>query len=408
MEPEVWAARVRRLAKRFGDVFAVDDVSFDVKPGELLTLLGPSGCGKTTTMRAIAGLERIDAGEILIKDRVMNSAARGVHVAPERRDVGMVFQSYAIWPHMTVFENVAYPLRCRQVARRELRERVEAGLNLVEMSGFEERPATLLSGGQQQRVALARALVMQPSVLLLDEPLSNLDAKLRVHMRAHIKELQAKTGLTMVYVTHDQLEAMALSDRIIVMQGGRIEQIGSPEAIYERPSNLFVADFVGAINLVKGAAVGSRQDEDTIAVSVGRDTLLCALGGAPAPAPGSTVLVMIRPEKIAIEIDGSRPAMGSARAGIGPVNRISGQVTAAVYCGDHREFSLDCAGLKLRVTGPNDLTVSIGAPVDVVCSARDLRVLRDDAARASVAPVVQDSVPASTRMRAAIAGTVAP
>src|SRR5579863_6016051 len=191
MVAEVCAARVRDVAKRFADVSAVDDVSFDVKPGELLTLLGPSGCGKTTTMRAIAGLEQIDAGEILIEDKVVSSAARGIHIAPERRDVGMVFQSYAIWPHMTVFENVAYPLRCRRVARRELQERVEAVLNLVQMSGFEGRPATLLSGGQQQRVALARALVMQPAILLLDEPLSNLDAKLRVHMRAQIKELQA-------------------------------------------------------------------------------------------------------------------------------------------------------------------------------------------------------------------------
>ena len=405
MEAEVCAARARGVAKRFGDVCAVDDVSFDVKPGELLTLLGPSGCGKTTTMRAIAGLERIDAGEILINDRVVSSAARGIHLVPERRDVGMVFQSYAIWPHMTVFENVAYPLRCRHVARRELRERVEAGLNLVEMSGFEGRPATLLSGGQQQRVALARALVMQPSVLLLDEPLSNLDAKLRVHMRAHIKELQAKTGLTMIYVTHDQLEAMTLSDRIIVMQRGRIEQIGSPEAIYERPCNLFVADFVGAINLMRGAVAGAMLDEDLIPVSVGRDMLLCALGGAPVPAPGSAVLVMIRPENIAVETDATRPVIGRAPAG--PVNRITGQVKAAVYCGDHRELSLDCAGLKLRTTVPSHLNVSVGAPVDVVCSARDLRVLRDDVARPSAAPVAQGSLAAAPAgVRAAMAGTV--
>ena len=408
MVAEVCAARVRGVAKRFADVSAVDDVSFDVKPGELLTLLGPSGCGKTTTMRAIAGLEQIDAGEILINDRVVSSAARGIHVAPERRDVGMVFQSYAIWPHMTVFENVAYPLRCRRVARRELHERVEAGLNLVEMSGFEGRPATLLSGGQQQRVALARALVMQPSVLLLDEPLSNLDAKLRVHMRAHIKELQAKTGLTMIYVTHDQLEAMTLSDRIIVMQRGRIEQIGTPEAIYERPCNLFVADFVGAINLMRGAVAGARLDEGLIPVSVGRDTLLCALGAAPAPAPGSAVLVMIRPEKIAIETAAMRPAIGGACAGAGPVNRITGRVTAAVYCGDHREFTLDCAGQTLRVTAPNDLNVSVGAPIEVACAARDLRVLPDDAVPASAAPEVQDPAPLSARMRPAMAGTVTP
>jgi iron(III) transport system ATP-binding protein len=407
MEVEVSAAQVRAIAKRFNNVLAVDGVSFDVNPGELLTLLGPSGCGKTTTMRAIAGLERIDQGEILLNNRLVSSARQGVHVTPERRDVGMVFQSYAIWPHMTVFENVAYPLRCRHVPRRELCDRVEAGLSLVEMSGFESRPATLLSGGQQQRVALARALVMQPSVLLLDEPLSNLDAKLRLHMRAHIKELQAKTGLTMIYVTHDQLEAMALSDRIIVMQGGRIEQIGSPEDIYERPRNLFVADFVGAINLLRGTVLGAVPGEDLIMVSVGRDKLLCALGGALPPAQGSEVLMMIRPEKITIETDAIQPAARSLRADGGPVNRITGQVRASVYCGERRELSLDCAGLTLRVSAPNDLAVSVGAPVGVVCSARDLRLLQDDAAPPHAVRAVSDSVLAPTQMRAAMAGTVA-
>jgi iron(III) transport system ATP-binding protein len=338
----------------------------------------------------------------------VSSAARGVHIAPERRDVGMVFQSYAIWPHMTVFENVAYPLRCRRVAQLEVRERVEAVLNLVQMSSFEGRPATLLSGGQQQRVALARALVMQPAILLLDEPLSNLDAKLRVHMRAQIKQLQAKTGLTMIYVTHDQLEAMALSDRIIVMQGGRIEQVGAPEEIYERPRNVFVADFVGATNLVRGAVAGARLDGDLIAISVGHNTLLCSLGGAPAPSAGNAVLVMIRPEKIAIETDAARPAIGSAVTGTGRVNRLRAQVTAVVYCGDHRELSLDCAGLTLRITAPNDVNVPVGATVDAVCSAGDLRVLRDDAAPTSAAPVAQDSVPAAARMRPAMARTVAP
>jgi ABC-type Fe3+/spermidine/putrescine transport system ATPase subunit len=360
------AARVSDITKLYGSVRAVDNVSFDVAPGELLTLLGPSGCGKTTTMRAIAGLEKINGGEIYLKDRLVSSVPQRLHVAPEKRDVGMVFQSYAIWPHMTVFENVAYPLRCRRVAMPEIRRRVHAGLQLVEMEAYEERPATLLSGGQQQRVALARAMVMEPAVMLLDEPLSNLDAKLRVQMRTHIKELQRRTGLTMIYVTHDQDEAMALSDRIIVMNRGIVEQIGTPVEIYERPRSRFVADFVGAINLIPGTVAAGREG-NLLRVSTGSDTLICTVAGDVWPSSGAHVLLMIRPAKVVLA-DAGRQIEGL-------VNRVSAKITSNTYCGDWRELCAAGRDFSLRVLVPNNLCVDPGAAVELAFSAADLRLL---------------------------------
>jgi iron(III) transport system ATP-binding protein len=373
------AARVQRVSKVYDGVLAVDDVSFEVAPGELLTLLGPSGCGKTTTMRAIAGLERISAGEILLGDRLVSSVPRGVHVNPEKRDVGMVFQSYAIWPHMSVFENVAYPLRCRKVEKAEVDRRVREGLQMVEMSPYESRPATLLSGGQQQRVALARAMVMQPAVLLLDEPLSNLDAQLRVQMRIHIKELQQRTGLTMIYVTHDQAEAMALSDRIIVMNRGVIEQIGSPEEIYERPRSRFVADFVGAINFVPGEVLGPGPEPCTLRVATGSEALSCALEDDGAcPPPGTRVLLMIRPEKIAVRAPDGRDG-AQAHAGQ-PVNRLTATVETNVYCGNRRELAVATRDFALRVSAANTVVARKGATVQLEFAARDLCLLPEGGA----------------------------
>jgi iron(III) transport system ATP-binding protein len=246
-------------------VRAAQDVSFEVPAGKLFTLLGPSGCGKTTTLRSIAGLERPRAGEIRVGNDVV--FAKDVFVPPNRRGLGMVFQSYAIWPHMTVFENAAFPLRvaAKRSSRQEIRERVTRVLKTVDLGDFAEREATKLSGGQQQRLALARALVMEPKLLLLDEPLSNLDAKLRERMRFELKRLQRDLGITTVYVTHDQSEALALSHSIAVMNGGRIEQIGSPREIYERPRNQFVADFVGSTNFLEARVLG--QDGEFYRVS---------------------------------------------------------------------------------------------------------------------------------------------
>src|SRR5215217_2583279 len=245
-------------------VHAVDDVSLEVKDGELFTLLGPSGCGKTTTLRCIAGLEMPDAGEIAVGDRVLFSSARGVRVPANERGLGMVFQSYAIWPHMNVYKNVAFPLqvlpRRRRPAKQEVRERVERALAVVQLDHLAGRQATDLSGGQQQRLALARALVLEPPLLLLDEPLSNLDAKLREEMRFELKRLQRELGITGIYVTHDQVEALAMSSRVAVMRDGRIEQVDHPRAIYERPKSRFVADFIGTSNFIDGT-VESRDGD---------------------------------------------------------------------------------------------------------------------------------------------------
>jgi iron(III) transport system ATP-binding protein len=268
--------RAQGLRKSFGRVKAVDDVSFDVRRGEFLTLLGPSGCGKSTTLRLIAGLERPDDGEIHVDGRFVTSPRRRVFVPPEKRGMGMVFQSYAVWPHMTVFENVAFPLRVRRRPAGEVKARVGQVLEIIGLAGLADRPAPDLSGGQQQRVALGRALVSDPALLLLDEPFSNLDARLREGMRIEMGQLQRRLGLTTIFVTHDQTEAMMLSDRIFVMNGGRVEQVGTPREVYERPASRFVMDFLGRINYL-GAHVarlpngrlGARLGEGSeVAVSV--------------------------------------------------------------------------------------------------------------------------------------------
>ncbi|HEY3167131.1 MAG TPA: ABC transporter ATP-binding protein, partial [Candidatus Binatia bacterium] len=255
---------VRNLVKIFGKLTAVDNVSFKVEQGEVVTLLGPSGCGKTTTLRMVAGFEKPNAGEVEIAGRVVVATNRRINVPPEKRDIGMVFQSYAIWPHMTVFENVAFPLNVRRANRQEIKRRVEETLELVGLANFSDRPAILLSGGQQQRVSLARALVYSPSILLLDEPLSNLDAKLREQMRIEIKRLQQQLGFTVLFVTHDQIEAMSLSTRIALMNQGRIEQIGAPQDVYEHPQTPFVEDFLGRSLRFRGKIIDKRQGFDVV------------------------------------------------------------------------------------------------------------------------------------------------
>src|SRR6476619_4203971 len=250
-------------------VKAAQDVSFDVPEGKLFTLLGPSGCGKTTTLRSIAGLEKPTAGEIEVAGRFVYSSSKGIFVAPNKRNFGMVFQSYAIWPHMNVFQNVAFPLEVRRLAKKEIRDKVMRVLQAVALDELVDRDATKLSGGQQQRLALARALVMEPQLLLLDEPLSNLDAKLRDHMRIELKRLQRELGLTTIYVTHDQGEALALSHEIAVMKDGFVVQIGTPRQIYETPRNQFVADFVGSTNFVGGTVTAADDGSGHCVVHTG-------------------------------------------------------------------------------------------------------------------------------------------
>src|SRR5215213_5449326 len=278
---------VEKLEIFYGDVPAVRGVSFSVEPGEQLTLLGPSGCGKTTTLRAIAGLEQPSAGEIRIGGAPVYSSARRINIPAEKRGLSMVFQSYAIWPHMTVFENVAYGLRVRRESSAAIAEKVERALDMVQMRAFAQRGASQLSGGQQQRVALARAFVFQPEVLLFDEPLSNLDAKLRADMRMELRELQHRLGITSVYVTHDLEEALAMSDRIVVMRDGIIEQIGSPSDIYSKPRNAFVADFIGSSNLIAGRLRPDLASDGLIALetSAGHIVHGVAHGRAVPPEP---------------------------------------------------------------------------------------------------------------------------
>ena len=248
---------IRNLLKRFKKVVAVNHIQLDVNKGEMLTLLGPSGCGKTTTLRCIAGLERPEDGDIIIDGKSMISKK---FVEPSKRGIGMVFQNYAVWPHMKVYNNIIYGLKLDKIPRKQIQEKAKQVLELVGLDGFEERYPAQLSGGQQQRVALARALVRNPKVLLLDEPLSNLDAKLREELRFEIKSLVNRMGITSVYVTHDQAEAMVISDRIVVMDQGNVVQIGTPEEIYEKPANRFVADFIGTMNFMAGEVVQHLQN----------------------------------------------------------------------------------------------------------------------------------------------------
>ena len=263
--PEI---QVNGLVKKFSDQLALHDVGFRVDDGKLFTLLGPSGCGKSTTLLSIAGFHRPEAGRIAVGNETFFDAGRGIDIAAERRNLGIVFQSYAVWPHMTVAENLAFPLKIRRLKRKAIRSRVLETLELVEMSPLADRYPHQLSGGQQQRVALARALVYSASVLLLDEPFSNLDAKLRERARTWVKELQHNLGLTTVFVTHDQDEALSMSDFIAVMDRGVVQQIGTPEDIYRAPANRFVAEFVGRVNLLRGRvlAVNGR----TVEVEIGR------------------------------------------------------------------------------------------------------------------------------------------
>jgi iron(III) transport system ATP-binding protein len=310
-------------------VKAAQDVSFEVPQGKLFTLLGPSGCGKTTTLRSIAGLERPRSGEIAVDGRVVYSSEKKTFVAPNRRNFGMVFQSYAIWPHMTVFENAAFPLRVGngRHGKQQIKDKVMRVLQTVALDHLADRESTKLSGGQQQRLALARALAMEPQLLLLDEPLSNLDAKLRERMRFELKRLQRELRLTTVYVTHDQSEALALSHEIAVMNEGRIVQVGSPRDIYERPRNRFVADFVGSANFLDATVAGRGDQPGSYHVRTAIGLLECS--AVESLEEGDTVAVSVRPEDVHVsaEREGER-------------NILAGTVDAKIFLGECLEFQL--------------------------------------------------------------------
>ncbi len=340
------------LSKRFGDVAAVAGLDLTVRPGELVSLLGPSGCGKTTTLRLVAGFLTPDGGEIRVGERVLSSPA--VVVPPERRRMAMIFQSYALWPHMTVTQNVAYGLRFAGAPRAGREHRVNEMLKAVQLAGYGARYPGELSGGQQQRVAVARALVVEPEILLLDEPLSNLDASLREEMRFEIRRLHERFGITTLYVTHDQAEAMVISDRVAVLRDGRVAQIGAPQELFEQPRTRFVAEFIGKTNLIDAVADGPAT------VTRGQLRLRVAALGLTSRAPA---VISIRPHQIVL---GPRPGPGALGATAG-ANVLAGTVVRASYLGDTVDYQvrLDATDVVLRVTGPAPARARPGEAVAV-------------------------------------------
>jgi iron(III) transport system ATP-binding protein len=350
---------LNKVTKTFLDdqdklVHAVSDVDLLINKGEFATLLGPSGCGKTTTLRMIAGFEDISEGDIYFGDENVNK------IAPNKRDCTMVFQSYALFPHMTVFENVAYGLKIKALPKEEIEEKVDDIFSIMNLTEHKNRMPNQLSGGQQQRVALARALVMEPGVLLFDEPLSNLDAKLRLLMRDEIRRLQKRLGITAVYVTHDQSEAMSMSDKVIVMNKGKIEQIGTPQEIYQRPRTRFVADFIGTANFLEGVVAKVLDDE--LIIETNQSSIVVKKYGDFKV--GEAVLIVIRPEAITLEDEGEWQAI----------------VTKSIFMGQVQEYELDFRGALLQVTVHNPMggkTYSEGATVSLDFNKNSLHVIKD-------------------------------
>jgi iron(III) transport system ATP-binding protein len=315
--------KIESVSKLFGEVKAVDNFTATVRDGEFVSILGPSGCGKTTMLRMIAGFEKASLGEIFIGDQLVSSSEVKKFLPPEKRNIGMVFQSYAVWPHMSVFDNVAYPLKIRRVDNQEIQNKTMKALELVHLDQYAQRFPNQLSGGQQQRVALARALVAEPRLLLLDEPLSNLDAKLRESMRFEIKELQKKLAITVIYVTHDQAEAMAMSDRIIVMHAGVIQQVDEPTVIYENPANQVVADFIGLVNFIEADASAGRVSLPELGMELDYE----------APFSGKGV-VAVRPEHIRLSTSGAG---------------VKGTILHRLYLGDATDIRVQVQDKVLRV-----------------------------------------------------------
>ncbi len=368
--------RLIDLTKLFGDVAAVDGINLQMPAGEFFSMLGPSGCGKTTTLRMIGGFERPTSGQILLDDHDMASTP------PNKRNVNTVFQSYALFPHLKVSDNVAFGLRRQGVNKHEIRQRVAEALEMVQLTGLEKRKPAQMSGGQQQRVALARALVLKPAVLLLDEPLGALDAKLRKALQIELKALQQQVGITFVYVTHDQEEALTMSDRIAVMNAGKVEQVAAPESVYEEPNTVFVADFLGVSNLMDAVAAG--QQGDTCRVKLGDFDLHATRGDLTTT--GATKIV-IRPERVKLEPHGTT----------GP-NRVPGMVERWVYLGNAVQLIVRLAnGATIQALVQNageQIPFTQGTPVSVYLPAEALRVLAGDLANAP-APLDEEAVAAA-------------
>ena len=358
---------VQDLIKRFGNLTVVHGISFEVAQGEFVSLLGPSGCGKTTSLRCLAGLEDADGGVIRIADEVVSAPEQGILTPPHQWNVGMVFQSYAIWPHMSVAENIGFPLSIRKVPAAEAARQVDEALGIVGMRHLRDRHPSQLSGGQQQRVALARAIVGRPKVLLFDEPLSNLDAKLREGTRAEIRRLQRELDVAAVYVTHDQEEALSMSDRVIVMEGGRIMQAGTPKELYRRPANRFVADFVGRASFI---------DLSKAAGGAGWRTP----SGAPIVVDGTEVpgarryQAMLRPEGIELE-EGARASDGPAAG----CNRLPGRISESHFLGPYTEYVLQAGGTSINVHSKREFELEVDVTLSFSSANCRLIALSDEA-----------------------------
>jgi iron(III) transport system ATP-binding protein len=351
----VASVALRGLTKRFGSQTVLDQISLEIASGQLVCLLGPSGCGKTTALRLLAGFIEPTAGEIALGDRIVSSPVRTV--PPERRNVSMVFQSYALWPHMTVAENVAYGLKLRKLGRASIAQKVEAILATTRLAPLAERYPAELSGGQQQRVSLARALIVEPDTLLLDEPLSNLDANLREEMRFEVRRLHDAYHYTTVYVTHDQSEAMTTADLIAVMNGGRIEQLGTPQEVYDEPRSEFTASFLGGSNIIRGKAL------DATHIAFAGRTITCS--GAPM-TPGENVAVSVRQHEATLSEE--TPSVST--------NALRGLVVRNVFLGSTRDYIVEVAdGTQLRITAPPEQNLAPGAPVWLVLPPERCRAL---------------------------------
>jgi spermidine/putrescine transport system ATP-binding protein len=373
MPEERVAIALESVIKQFGKVVAVHEITLSIADGEFFSLLGPSGCGKTTTLRMIAGFERPDAGRILLQSEDVTS------VTPNRRPVNMVFQQYALFPHMSVYDNVAFGLKVKRVPRSEHRARVQEMLRVVELEGYERRRARQLSGGQQQRVALARALVNRPAALLLDEPLGALDVKLRKQMQLELKRIQTELGTTFVYVTHDQEEALAMSDRIAVMNHGRVEQIGSPREIYEHPRTAFVADFIGSLNALE-LAVDEVVGEYAL-IRPGEDEQIVVLVGSQT-RPGELLRVAVRPERVRIGPAGEAVAEGGSR--------LDGTVAEVVYLGMYTQFHVDTRAGRIvchRLAEESLAEICEGTHVVLSWDSSHTSVLSDAITPADLEPV---------------------
>jgi len=356
--------RIEKLIKRFGSVNAIDGVDIHIPDGKIVTLLGPSGCGKTTTLRCLAGFENADEGKIWIGDRLIFDSREKINISPQKRGMGMVFQSYAVWPHMSVFENIAFPLRIRKAPRDEINERVMRALSMVGIEELKDRLPSEISGGQQQRVAFARAIVYDPAVLLLDEPLSNLDAKLRERMRFEILELQRKLGITTVFVTHDQEEAMVLSDEVLVMDFGKVIQQGDPETIYFDPSNEFVADFIGKINFLSGAV--TRLEESESVVGIDEEGFRSEIHSTRTNYPqGQKVLASVRPENI--HIHSSKP---DHETNIWPAKMIRKNFLGGLF-----DMVVEVNGKELRARTPFRVEAKSGSEIFIHVPPEDVLLI---------------------------------